>query len=164
VDKASSTKNDIRYTHIGGEPLLAYVDASLEALAARYPDYVDTSTPLFAGFSLGAAEVVALAVKSPARFPRLALIEGATTSWNDARVDAFLKGGGKRVLYGCGQEGVRNAARSATKRLLALGLDPRFVDAIVGHTFDPPLEDAVRSQLAWLVGDDERWAAARFDP
>jgi pimeloyl-ACP methyl ester carboxylesterase len=164
VDKASSTKNDVRYTHIGGESLLAYVDASLEALAARYPDYVDTSMPLYAGFSLGAAEIVALAVKSPSRFPRLALVEGATTSWSNARVDEYLKGGGKRVLYGCGQEGVRNVARSTAKRLVALGLDTRVVYANVGHTFDPPLEDAVRSQLAWLLEGDERWSGAHFDP
>ncbi len=164
VDKASSTKNDVRYTHIGGETLLAYVDASLEALAARYPDYVDTSTPLFAGFSLGAAEVVALAVKSPSRFPRLALIEGGTTSWSDARVDAFLNGGGRRVLYGCGQEGVRNAARTTAKRLVALGLETRVVFASVGHTFDPPLEDAVRGQLAWLVEGDDRWPPPHAEP
>src|ERR1700722_2798504 len=43
-----STKNDIRYTQQGGAALLAYLDASLAALQARYPAYADTSTPVLA--------------------------------------------------------------------------------------------------------------------
>jgi hypothetical protein len=162
VDAASSTKNDVRYTHFGGAPLLAYIDGALEALVARYPDYVDANTPLLAGFSLGAAEVVALAVDAPSRFPRLALTEGGTSSWSDARVRAFLDRGGQRVLFGCGQEGVRKAAQVTANRIAALGLDARVVFARVGHTFDPPLEDAVHGELAWLVEGDERWAKSAF--
>jgi predicted esterase len=164
VDKASSTRNDVRYTHFGGAPLLEYVDAALGVLGARYPEYADTSTPLFAGFSLGAAEIVALAVKSPSRFPRLALVEGGTNAWSDARIDTFLSGGGRRVLFGCGQEGVLKSAKGVAKRLLARGLDTRAVFAPVGHTFDPPLEDAVRSELAWWVEGDPRWPSSLFEP
>jgi hypothetical protein len=43
------------------------------------------------------------------------------------------------------------------KRLGERRLDARAVFAPVGHTFDPPLEDAVRAQLTWLVGGDPRW-------
>jgi predicted esterase len=153
-----STKGDIRYTHVGDAPmLLAHIDGALEALAARYPDYVDATTPLLAGFSLGAAQVVTLAVRLPARFPRIALIEGATTSWSDTRVSAYLQSGGQRMLFGCGQGLVRKTAETVAKRLIHLGLDTRVVYANVGHTFDPPLEDAVHGELAWLVQGDERW-------
>jgi hypothetical protein len=68
------------------------------------------------------------------------------------------------VLFGCGQEGVQKAARATARRIAALGLDARVVFAPVGHTFDPPLEDAVHQELGWLVEGDDRWPAARFSP
>lgn len=154
---ADSTKTDLRYTHRGGAPLLAYIDASLSALEARYPGYVDTSTPLLAGFSLGASEILALAVDDPARFPRIALVEGGTSGWTDARIDAYVRGGGLRVVYGAGQRANEVAAKATVKRLLAHGLDARVVYAPVGHTFDPPLEDAIHGELAWWVAGDPRW-------
>jgi hypothetical protein len=154
---AESTKTDVRYTHTGGPKLLAYIDASLAALAARYPDYADTNTPLLAGFSLGAGEILGLAVQDPARFPRIALVEGAWDGWTDARIAAYLKGGGQRVLYGAGQKGVELSERATAKRLVARGLDARVVFAPVAHTFDPPLEDAIHGELAWLVEGDTRW-------
>jgi predicted esterase len=152
-----STKGDARYTHRGGAVLLAYIDASLAAVEARYPDYADTSTPILAGFSLGASEILALAVQAPARFPRIALIEGGTGGWTDERIDAYRAGGGQRVLYGAGQRANESTGRAAVKRLLARGLDARVVYAPVDHTFDPPLEDAVRDELAWFVAGDPRW-------
>jgi predicted esterase len=152
-----STKEDARYTHRGGTALLEYIDASLAAVEARYPDYADTSTPILAGFSLGASEILALAVQAPARFPRIALVEGGTNGWTDARIDAYRTGGGQRVLYGTGQRANEAAARTAVKRLIAKGLDARVVYAPVNHTFDPPLEDAVRGELEWFVAGDPRW-------
>jgi len=154
---ADSTKDDARYTHRGGAPLLAYIDASLEALEARYPAYADTSAPVLAGFSLGASEILALAVQTPARFPRIALVEGATNGWTEARIDAYRAGGGQRVLYGAGQRVNEAAAKATVKRLIARGLDARVVYAPVDHTFDPPLEDAVGSELEWFLEGDPRW-------
>jgi predicted esterase len=157
VAAGESTRDDVRYTHHGGAALLAYVDASLAALEARYPAYVDTSAPILAGFSLGASEILALAVRDPARFPRIALVEGATQGWTDARVDAYLAGGGQRVLFGAGQRANEAAARIIVKRLLAKGLGARVVYAPVNHTFDPPLEDAIHEALPWFVAGDARW-------
>jgi predicted esterase len=147
-----------RYTHIGGAPLLEYIDEALDAVLARYPQYVDTNNPLLAGFSLGAAQVTELAVLFPARFPRIALVEGATTVWSGARVSAFLDGGGQRVLFGCGQDGVRDRAERTAKRLASLGLDAHVAFANVGHRFAPSLQDAVRSELGWLMDGDDRWS------
>jgi pimeloyl-ACP methyl ester carboxylesterase len=158
-DPGSSTRGDWRYTNIGGAPLLAYIDGALDALAARYPEYVDLRTPLLVGFSLGAAQILALAVQDPARFPRVVLVEGATTAWTEARVAAFLAGGGQRVLYGCGQAGVRKVADATARRLNRLGLDTRVVFVEVGHAFPPPLEETVRAELGWLLQGDDRWPA-----
>jgi poly(3-hydroxybutyrate) depolymerase len=156
-DKHWSKRGDERFTHIGGAPLLAYIDASLAALAARYPAYADTRAPILAGFSLGASEILTLAVRDPARFPCIVLVEGGSKSWTRARIDAYLKGGGKRVLYGSGQAGVHLSQQASAKRLVASGLDVRVVFAPVGHTFDQPLVDAVRAEAPWLVTGDGRW-------
>jgi pimeloyl-ACP methyl ester carboxylesterase len=154
---ADSTKDDARYTHRGGAALLAYIDGALAVLEARYLPYADTSTPLLVGFSLGASEILALAVADPARFPRIVLVEGATGAWSDAHIAAYLAGGGQRVLYADGQRANENAAKAAAAHLRARGLDARVVYAPVNHTFDPPLEDAVHGELAWLVEGDARW-------
>jgi hypothetical protein len=157
VDSASSRWNDVRYTHLGGAALLEHMDLALQELAKRYPDYADTKAPLYAGFSLGAAELVVLAAQDASRFPRIALVEGGTNKWSRARVDGFLNHGGVRVLFGCGQGGVYADAKVTAARLAAEGIDTRVVFAEVGHTFDPPLEEAVREELSWWVEGDSRW-------
>jgi predicted esterase len=161
VDHQRSRPGDTRYTHMGGAPLLAHIEAALAALAAGYPDYVDLNAPVLAGFSLGASEIVTLAVKNPARFPRIALVEGAWASWTDARIAAYAKGGGQRVLYGAGQDGVDLSQRRAAKRLNSAGIDTRVVFVPVGHSFEARLVAAVRAELPWLVEGDERWNAAQ---
>jgi hypothetical protein len=59
---------------------------------------------------------------------------------------------------------VCRAARLAAKRLVALGLDAHVVYARVGHTFDPPLEDAVHRELAWFLQGDDRWPEPPHGP
>jgi pimeloyl-ACP methyl ester carboxylesterase len=158
LDPGNSTKGDTRYTHVGGKALLSVIDGALEALTARYPDHADTSTPILAGFSLGSGEILALAVQQPARFPRIVLVEGVNDGFDDGRARAFVGGGGLRVLFGCGQRGCEIASKATAQRLQARDhLDARVVFAPVDHTFNPPLEDAVHSQLAWLVEGDARW-------
>jgi predicted esterase len=156
VDPHWSTPADTRYTHSGGPELLAHIDASLAALTARYPDHADTTTPLLAGFSLGAAEILALAAQDPARFPRIALIEGAWASWTPDRIASF-KHGGLRILYGAGQRDVERKDQLAAARLRAADLDTHVVFAPVGHSFDPPLSKAIASELPWLMEADPRW-------
>jgi predicted esterase len=163
-DANQSTKDDWRYTLEGGKALLAYIDAALDALAARYSAYVDTSRPLLAGFSLGASEVLALAVQDPQRFPRVALVEGATGAWPPARIDTFRAAPGARVLFGAGQKANEAIAKTTAKQLNDRGLEARVVFAPVGHTFDPPLEDAVLGELAWFVDGDDRWTARGSNP
>jgi pimeloyl-ACP methyl ester carboxylesterase len=156
------TPSDIRYTHVGGPPLQDYIDRALVALASRYPDYADTTGPVLAGFSLGSYAILTLAVQDPVRFSRIALVEGVTDGFDDARARKFVAGGGNRVLFGCGQRGCKLAATTAAQRLSARDhLDARVVFAPVNHTFDPPLEDAVRAEMPWLVEGDARWQLPR---
>jgi hypothetical protein len=157
-NSAWSTKDDTRYTHSGGPQLLAHIEAGLAALAARYPDYADTSTPLLAGFSLGAGEIIPFAVADPARFPRVVDVEGGADGWTDGRAATFVKGGGLRVLFGAGQRGNEMIAKATAKRLAAKGLDAHVTYAQVGHTFDVPLQEGIEAEMGWLMAGDARWA------
>lgn len=159
VSPGESTKDDVRYTHQGGPPLRAHIEGALDALRARYPDYADTDGPIvLAGFSLGSYEIVPIAIAEAQRFPSIALVEGLTSGFDDARARAFAAAGGKRVLFGCGQRGCMASAKAAAARLASRdGLATDAVFAPVNHTFDPPLEDAIGGKLGWLVEGDARW-------
>ena len=156
---AESTKDDRRYTHRGGAYLRAHVDAALEALAARFAGYVDIERPVVAGFSLGATEVAELAVGAPARFPRVALVEGGHGVWNDVTIRSFA-GEDRRVLFGCGSSWCVPSAKAAALRVANGGVQARTVYANVGHTTDRPLQEAIMSELSWFLEGDLRWASA----
>ena len=164
VPRESGPGDDRRYTHRGGAYLQRHFDAALSALAARFAGYVDVERPALAGFSLGAAEVLGLAARDPARFPRVAEIEGGQDAWTAASIRAFASGGGQRVLFGCGSSWCMPAAKSAAARLHAGGVDARIVHASVGHTTDPPLQEALMVEIGWFLEGDARWGEGRGAP
>lgn len=156
-DPRESTPGDARYTHRGGTYLHRHVDLGLEALAARFDSYVDTDRPVLAGFSLGATEVAQLAVADPARFPRVALVEGGHAVWTDATAQAFASKGGRRVLFACGSPWCAPLAKAAATLLARRGIEARVVYAVVGHTNDRPLQEAIMREIAWFLAEDSRW-------
>lgn len=160
VPRESGKGDDKRYTHRGGAYFRRHVEAALSALATRFADYVDIERPVLAGFSLGATEVASLALGDPARFPRVAELEGGQDVWTDANARAFGAGGGRRVLFGCGSSWCLPAARAATARLQKAGLASRIVQANVGHTTDRPLQEAIMVELGWFLDGDPRWPTA----
>jgi predicted esterase len=162
-DARRSTPSDRRYTHPGGEPLIAHVEAALRALAARYEGQVDTERPILAGFSLGATEVALLAQRMPDRFPRVAVLEGGLDVWYGPAIVAFATHGGERVLFGCGSAWCTPSAAAAASRLGRGGLEAHVAYAGVGHTLGVPLQTALREELAWFTGGDERWRLAGQD-
>lgn len=159
-DPRESTIGDWRYTLRGGAPLRGYVQASLDALATRFGGYVDVERPIVAGFSLGATEIAQLALTDPARFSRIALLEGGHDVWTSSNIAAFAARGGARVLFGCGSTWCLAPARAAAKRLHEAGVEARVVFAAVGHTNDRPLQEAIMAELAWFLDGDPRWVAS----
>jgi predicted esterase len=157
VPRESGPGDDRRYTHRGGAYLRQHVDAALSALAERFAGYVDVDRPVLAGFSLGASEAAALALRDPARFPRVADLEGGHDVWTPLNVRAFAAGGGQKVLFGCGSPWCPPAARAAIARLEKRGIDARMVQANVGHSTDRPLQEAIMVQLGWFLAGDPRW-------
>jgi pimeloyl-ACP methyl ester carboxylesterase len=152
-----STKDDERFTHKGGEYLRKHVDAALQALAERWAGYVDLDRPLLEGFSLGATEISQLALKDPARWSRVAVLEGGHDVWTVAAAKSFAAGGGEKVVFGCGSTWCVPAAKATVARLEKGGVSARYVFANVGHTNDRPLQEAIMTQLAWFLEGDPRW-------
>jgi predicted esterase len=160
-DPQRSFPGDPRYTHPGGARLLAHIEAGLAALAERYAGYVDTNRPLLAGFSLGATEVAMLGQKTSSRFPRLAILEGGLDVWYEPTIDAFVAEGGVRVLFGCGSYWCPPSATAAAARIAKRdGVEAHVAWAPVGHTYQPPLQEAIRAELPWFLAGDDRWTAA----
>jgi hypothetical protein len=158
-DPAHSTYRDARYTLPGGDTLRRQLDATLRALTDRFPGRADASRPLLCGFSLGASEAAFLAQSDPARFPRIALLEGGVDAWQDWNVAQFAHGG-ERVLFGCGSGWCTPSAEGSSSRIAQGGLDSRVVFEGVGHTNAPLLQAAVRDALGWLLTGDARWQPA----
>ena len=159
-DPARSLPGDRRYTHVGGAYLRRHVEAGLAALQAQYPGYVDAEKPVLAGFSLGAEEVALLAQSDPPRFPRVAVLEGGVDVWFSSTIGAFASRGGKRVLFGCGAAWCSPLALAAAQGIERGGVPAHVVVANVGHTYDPPLQEAIRGELAWFFDGDDRWGSA----
>ena len=113
--------------------------------------------PVVTGFSLGATEIAQVALTEPARFPRVAMLEGGHDVWTDAAAKAFAEHGGSRVLFGCGSSWCTGPAKRTAARLERAGLEARVVFAPVGHTNDRPLQQALMTEIGWFLEGDNRW-------
>jgi pimeloyl-ACP methyl ester carboxylesterase len=159
-DPRGSSPSDKRYTHRGGEYLRRHIAAALDALAERFPSYADIGRPALAGFSLGATEAALLAQSAPDRFPRVAILEGGVDVWAESTIGAFAAHGGRRVLFGCGSAWCTPPAAMARAHIERGGVAARLVTADVGHTYGPPMQDAIKEQLDWFFEGDPRWTLA----
>lgn len=156
-DPRESTPSDRRFTLRGGARLRAYLEAAIAALGTRFAGYVDVERPVVTGFSLGATEIAQIALTEPARFPRVAMLEGGHGVWTAANIGVYGARGGSRVLFGCGSPWCLPPARAAAGRLGRGGVEARVVFAPVGHTNDRPLQEAIMRELSWFFDGDPRW-------
>lgn len=157
----SPAPDDTRFTYGSNLTLEQELDAALAALKARYPDHVAEGEVLYTGFSLGAIMGVVIASRRPSLYPRLVLVEGGFDRWTAGRARAFADGGGRKVLFVCGQKGCELAARGAAKLLERRGVATR-VELVPrqGHSYGGPMNEPIRQAWDWLLEGDERWSAA----
>jgi predicted esterase len=149
-----------RWTYAGGRPAEKELLAAREALEQRFAKYIAPGPVIYTGFSLGAIIGVSILRKHPERFQRAVLIEGGNKRWSRAHARTYAKGGGKRVVFGCGQVGCKHLGRQAARLLEAEGVEVKVgYNGSVGHTYDGRVADAVAEQWAWLVHGDGRWPA-----
>ena len=154
---------DKTFHYDGVDALSREIDADVQALAARYPGYVDERGMLYTGFSLGAILGVGVIARAPERFPRAVLIEGGEDRWTPALASKYARGGGQRVLFACGLRGRLAGARRAADMLVHAGVGAR---AVLGklpdagefiHWYNGPIADETRAALPWLFESDDRW-------
>lgn len=132
--------------------------AALAALKAKFPQYVAEQEIVFAGFSRGAFLGPQLASKKPERFKRLVLIEGGHSPWTEEAANAFAKGGGKKVLFACGQQSCVDDALTASATLGRRKIDTKTVlGQGEGHNYKKQVKDELKKQIDWVVDGDPAW-------
>ena len=138
------------------------VQAAVQALGERYRELVDAKQAVYTGFSQGAIHGSQVIVLHPDLFPRAALVEGGNgffNEWSPYAARRFAKGGGQRVLFGCGSPACVRSAEKCAGYLRKTGVEARVVHAEgAGHSYGPAMEDELRENFEWLVTGDPRWA------
>lgn len=132
--------------------------AAVDALARAFSGRADTERCVYTGYSQGATMGALMIVAHASRFPRLVLIEGGGHDWSRARVRAFVRKGGDRVLFACGVAGCNGAAQKAA-RLFQLEQVPARAEYVAGagHVYDGEVLARVDAAFGWLLEGDERW-------
>jgi dienelactone hydrolase len=154
---------DKTFRYASGDALSREIDADIAALEARFPGYVDSSSMLYTGFSLGAILGVSVIAREPTRFPRAVLIEGGEDKWTAALAAKYARGGGRRVLFACGLRfrvsGAEKAAamleRAGVSSHVVLGKLPGKPEFI--HWYNGPIADETQAEEPWLLEGDGRW-------
>jgi predicted esterase len=155
-----STRGDTRWTWNGATFMKREIDAALEALAARFgPEHVDEEKMVYAGFSYGAANGIAVVAQDAARFPYVVLTEGGGDRWTEALARAFVAGGGARVLFVCGQKYcvTTSAPSEAILRRAKAGCE-KLVFSPEGHAYGGGVAQKIRDEWTWVTDGDVRFA------
>ena len=138
------------------------IDAAVAAARKTLPKYVARGPALYIGFSRGAFLGASLVARSPAKYPRAILIEGGQTAWTDATAAAFAKGGGKRVLFACGQPSCVTESTPSAGLLERSHVSTRVVQGEgEGHSYKGAVKDQIRAALPWVLEGDPAWPTAR---
>jgi len=138
------------------------IDAAVAAARKIFPRHIADGPAVYVGFSRGAFLGASLIAKSPSKYPRAIMIEGGQSAWTDASAAAFARGGGKRVLFACGQPSCVAESEPASQLLARAHVTTRIVHGEgEGHGYEGPVKEQVRAALSWLVADDAAWKAPR---
>jgi predicted esterase len=138
------------------------IDAAIAAARKIFPKYIASGPALYVGFSRGAFLGASLVAKNPAKYPRAIMIEGGQSSWTDAVAATYAKGGGKRVLFACGQPACVSESEPASQLLVRAKVATRIVHGEgEGHNYKGPVKEQIRAALTWVTEDDAVWKATR---
>jgi predicted esterase len=135
--------------------------AAVDALSARYPQELDPSAAVWAGFSQGAIHGALVVALHPSLFPRAALVEGGNgffDEWSPFAARKYARGGGERVLFGCGSPYCVRTAERCAEYLKANEVETLVAHAHgAGHSYGTAMEHQLREHFDWLVAGDSRW-------
>ena len=135
------------------------VHAALAALVHAHGARVDATSPILAGFSLGAMHASFLAAAEPRSFPRAFIIDTHYV-WSRAQLRRFAATGGRAVSFVCSRTYVRDCARlsAASGAVTGVAVPTRtLLLPAREHGYDPELVDLVRPDFTALTSTDPRW-------
>lgn len=136
------------------------IDAAVAAVRKIFPKHIASGPALYIGFSRGAFLGASLIAKTPSKYPRAILIEGGQSSWTDANALAYAKGGGKRVLFACGQPSCVAETEPAVQLLARANVTTRRVHGEgEGHGYKGPVKEQIRQALPWVLEGETTWTA-----
>jgi len=136
------------------------IDAAVAAARKIFPKHMVDGPALYVGFSRGAFLGASLIARAPAKYPRAIFIEGGQSAWTDPNAAAYAKGGGKRVLFVCGQPSCVTESDPAAQMLSRARVTTRLVHGEgEGHSYKGPVKEEIRQALAWVVEGDPAWQA-----
>jgi dienelactone hydrolase len=146
------------YGFASGTTLAMEVNAAIDALLVRFPDYADGEAIVYIGFSRGAFLSVPLISTEPARFPRAIVVEGGQDAWTPDRIAFFGAEGGQRVVFACGQVDCFFESNRVAAQLNDVGVPSQVVyEEGAGHVYTGPIAIKLRSAFDWVVSGDPRW-------
>ena len=133
---------------------------ALDLLRNRYAPFVEDGEPsVMVGFSMGAAEALALVVQTDLRVSALALVEGGYDSLALAGVPSILRARSvERVLLACTTLGWCPAQYAKAKPALEkAGITVRYVQAAAKtHGMYPEVTEALAHEMAFLTSRGPR--------
>ncbi len=134
------------------------IEAGLSALRARYANFVAEGPLVLIGFSLGAIYGAPLVLAEPARFPRVAFIEGGLSAWSSRAAQKFRANGGERLILACGQPDCLLKVKALGPELTRAGLPTEVGGtAKAGHAYDGDVARVLAERWDWFVAGDARW-------
>ena len=136
-------------------PLAREIAAARRALAARHPGALDEGPDVYVGFSQGAHRIARFALTTPARYPRVQLVEGGDALWSGPGAAARP---GARVAFVCATAWCARRGRGAVAALARGGAEARLERRPGAHHELDVMEPAIRETFEWRVRDDARFA------
>lgn len=131
---------------------------AIAALRQRFTKYVSDKSFVYAGFSRGAFLGASIVARHPDKFGRAILIEGGQSAWTPESAATFAKGGGKRVLFACGQPSCVEEVAPPSAILKNQKIDIRVVHGTgEGHGYKKQVKDEIKKSFDWVVEGDPLW-------
>jgi predicted esterase len=134
------------------------IDAAVAAARKVFPKYVASGPILYIGFSRGAFLGATIVASAPSKYARAILIEGGQSAWTDPSAVAYAKGGGKRVLFACGQPSCVAESDPAAQLLGRDHVATKIVHGEgEGHGYKGAVKEQIRAALPWVIEGDAAW-------
>lgn len=141
-----------------GRDMQREIEAGLRALEARYSGEAQTREVVFAGFSLGAILGAEIVLRKPSRYPLAVLVEGGGATWSRETARRFHRGGGRKLLFGCGHDACVRDTRPGMYWAGVMGFEARTAfGGNVGHTFQGTVGEELARQWSWLTDGNPAW-------